>query len=422
MENHDPSSSSDLLFRRQALEASRSRLGSPVRPLGVASWIVTGMFCFILIAVGVFASLANYARKETAVGALEPAQGAIRIVAPRAGVLGSSARQGDHLRKGQPIATLKSDTVTEGGATLSDLLSNASVSQTVALRDQARAHAELVLRQREELDAKKKALNARLVGLRTDLGLAQQRVRLKRQTLDAVERLHANQYFSDFQYRSLQEALLEAQQAESQIVRESDEARASIAELSAQEHQLAAARDEALAQTRAAAADLDAKTATVAGERSAVLIAPADSRVLAVYAKPGAAVSAGETVAMLSPEGARLEASLWVPSRAIGLIRKGAPVRLMYDAFPYQTFGVGHGRVQEIADAPTRPQEIPLPIETHEGLYRVTVVLEEQAVEGYGKTWPLTPGSRLSADVVLESRSFLSWLLDPIIALRRRAG
>jgi hypothetical protein len=40
-----------------------------------------------------------------------------------------------------------------------------------------------------------------------------------------------------------------------------------------------------------------------------------------------------------------LQAEIYIPSRAIGFVKPGQEVRLLYDAFPYQRFGAYRGRV-----------------------------------------------------------------------------
>jgi membrane fusion protein len=50
----------------------------------------------------------------------------------------------------------------------------------------------------------------------------------------------------------------------------------------------------------------------------------------------------------------------------------------------------------------------------------VEVALGEQEIRAYGNAVPLQPGMTLSADVVLEQRSLISWLLEPILSLQGR--
>ena len=92
----------------------------------------------------------------------------------------------------------------------------------------------------------------------------------------------------------------------------------------------------------------------------------------------------------------------------------------MYDAFPFQQFGLQKGKVVAISHAPTLPADMPTPTDTKEPLYRVDVALPAQRIDAYGRDWPLVPGMQLKAEIILSSRSILGWILDPLLALKRR--
>ena len=64
---------------------------------------------------------------------------------------------------------------------------------------------------------------------------------------------------------------------------------------------------------------------------------------------------------------------------------------------------------------------LPVPIETREALYRIVVRIDDAAVNGYGRKWALAPGMRLAADMILDERNLWEWLLDPLIAAKRRS-
>jgi membrane fusion protein len=221
--------------------------------------------------------------------------------------------------------------------------------------------------------------------------------------------------------------LLAARQTLAGLEREKAQQQSLLVQLAAQ-----AARVEA--ESRMARSETDNTEAQTA-ERQMMseanyadhLTAPTDGIVTALQAHPGAPVTANETLAIIIPAGhdphqPALEVELWAPSRAIGMLRPGARVHLMYDAFPYQTFGMSRGVVRDIASAPVMPNELPVPIETKEQLFRIRVTLDRAALTAYGRDWPLTPGMRLSADLILEERSLLQWLLDPLRAAKRQGG
>jgi membrane fusion protein len=128
----------------------------------------------------------------------------------------------------------------------------------------------------------------------------------------------------------------------------------------------------------------------------------------------------------LVPAGARLEARLYGPSRAIGFVRPGQRVRLRYEAFPHQKFGQYEGVVKSVSRSTVGLAELggdgaPLPgLTPGEPVYRVTVELATQAATAYGEAVPLQPGMQLEADVLIDSRRLYQWVLDPLNSLRGR--
>ena len=58
------------------------------------------------------------------------------------------------------------------------------------------------------------------------------------------------------------------------------------------------------------------------------------------------------------------------------------------------------------------------PIELKEPAYRVTAALDRPDIDAYGKKIPLQADMLLRADIILEKRSLISWLLDPLLSVR----
>jgi membrane fusion protein len=55
-----------------------------------------------------------------------------------------------------------------------------------------------------------------------------------------------------------------------------------------------------------------------------------------------------------------------------------------------------------------------------EPVYRVDVKLERQHVIALGKEIALRPGMLVNADILLERRTLLEWLFEPVLQLRGR--
>ena len=92
----------------------------------------------------------------------------------------------------------------------------------------------------------------------------------------------------------------------------------------------------------------------------------------------------------------------------------------MYQAFPYQKFGTAKGRILTVSRTVLGPQEVAIPgLQVSEPVFRVKVALQSDRVTAYGQEILIQPGMLLSAGVVIDRRSLLEWLLDPIYAVGR---
>jgi membrane fusion protein len=167
-----------------------------------------------------------------------------------------------------------------------------------------------------------------------------------------------------------------------------------------------AAQRAALAEQRAALMRLDrlALTAPIAGRVSDLVVA------IGQRARP-------ETSLMtVVPTGSTLEVWLYAPSRAVGFVRPGDQVRLMFDAFPFQKYGAGTGTVVALSSIPTDPGAIATAtgLAIQEPVYRIRVRIDRASGrDTIGR--PLRPGMTLSANLVTEHRRLWEVFFDPIL-------
>lgn len=114
-------------------------------------------------------------------------------------------------------------------------------------------------------------------------------------------------------------------------------------------------------------------------------------------------------------------AEVYVPSSAVGLIKSGQRVRLVYDAFPQQQFGTFAGEVARISDFILMPSEVPQTFFPREATFKVQIAIQNDTVEVETGTAPLRPGMLLAAEIILESRRLIDWLVEPL-GFRERAN
>lgn len=142
----------------------------------------------------------------------------------------------------------------------------------------------------------------------------------------------------------------------------------------------------------AAEASCDRLGATV---RSGRIDFPADATVDHLDVAVGSHVREGDAVATLVPATARLVAYIGVPEAHRADLVVGKTVRLRFDALPYDSVGVGHGKITRLIDA--LPATIKLDDGEAAGAY-AEVSIDAMPADAHAR-----PGMKLTADVFVRS-------------------
>jgi membrane fusion protein len=149
-----------------------------------------------------------------------------------------------------------------------------------------------------------------------------------------------------------------------------------------------------------------------------VIRAPTAGRVSTLQATTGQNADPQRLQLEIIPEDSVLQAELFLPARAVGFVEPGQAVRILYDAFPYQHFGTYRGQVTKVSQTILTSSDAAGPISLKEPAYRVTAALERPDIDAYGKRVALQPDMLLKADIILERRSLMSWLTNPLRSVR----
>jgi membrane fusion protein len=418
------------LFRPEVVEGRQQAwLGSIqlVRPVPLA--VLTALVVTVAVAVGAFLVEGRYTRKAHITGYLVPDRGVLRLVPPQPGtVLETHVAEGRHVKRGDVLFVLSVDRASMSGDT------QAAVQQSLAarrssLQDAARRTAQLSQEQAAALDRQIADMRSELAQMDAEAEVVKQQLALKEQDLAQYESLMASENFvSPAHLRNKKAEVLEVRaRVQGQALKRAVHAR----ELAA----LEAKRREQPLQTQAARGEIEREMASLEGasaeneaKRTVVIRAPEDGVVTAVLAGNGHSVAPGAALASLLPADARLQAQLFAPSSAVGFVRPEQQVQLRYQAFPYQKFGHHAGQVLQVSRTPLQATELaslPLPeslkaTPSAEPLYRITVALDQQAVQAYGQAQPLAAGMRLDADVLLDKRRLIEWLFEPLLSVTGR--
>jgi len=158
----------------------------------------------------------------------------------------------------------------------------------------------------------------------------------------------------------------------------------------------------------------------VEAQRETVIRAPMAGVVTNVSVNRGQSIAQDAPLATVLPKGSGMHVELLVPTRAIGFVAKGQEVVLRYDAFPYERFGQYRGVVSDIGRNVWTAGERVGPLSAREPVYRVDVALDRQNVSALGQEFPLRPGMLVNADLLLEKRTLLEWIFEPVLQLKGR--
>ena len=168
---------------------------------------------------------------------------------------------------------------------------------------------------------------------------------------------------------------------------------------------LGATRDEALIRATALENDVSRGDGGALSVRAACSGTVVRLRVNAA----GAVVQTGEILGEVACNGQRLRAEMTVPPEGLALIAPGQGVKLRYDAFPFQRYGVRAGVVRWLG---------PMSARGDSGSFRAFIEIDTSAVRVLGRGRPLVVGMGGRADVVVARRSLISYAFEPIRRLR----
>ena len=412
------------LFRHEAVfHATRRRLsGSVVLATPLSVRCLGLVLAGIVLTALIFVSVATYARKATVTGWLVPDQGLIRATASSAGfILSMGVKEGDRIERGAKLAEIQI------AADTAPAMSASRPWRSCAPRPRPHAPRRRPRSSGSTRNPLRRApawasCVANCSRCRCRRSCRRSGLRSPRQEAARSEELAARGLLALRDRDARRADALSAEQDMATQRRLISSTERDIADVTARMSAIVLEKVTAAAESRAAEASLEQRMNDAEARRVQFVLSPVGGRVAALPIAAGQPVSPGGTVAVVIPEGAKLEAELLAPSSAAGFIRPGQDTRLMLQAFPHQRFGTVKGAIKTISRTVLGPTEISIPgLKIEEPVFRVRVALAHEDIQAYGEVIPLQPGMLLTADVVFDRRSLIRWLFDPLFAVAQRS-
>ncbi len=409
------------LFRQEVIEFQQQdrQWGRvvPLQPLPMRLmvWFVTAC----VVAVVAFLFLAEYARKETVNGFVSPTSGTARVVAARPGIISAvHVRQGDIVAEGQPLLTVSATQVSASGEDVDAAILGTLSRQRDFLERQLAAEERRAATEEDRLRAQMRGLSSEITLLETQLRLQRERIAVVERLVASAARLAPQGWVSEIEHRRREEALLEQRLGLSSLDQQLVARRSALDEARFALEQLPAVTAERLQGLRNQLAENDQRRAEVDGRRAYILRAPVAGRVALLHAVPGQPADTRHAQVQIVPENDTLQVELLIPARAIGFVAEGQEVRILYDAFPYQHFGAHRGRIMRVSQTMLAASETAGPLTLPGPAYRAVAAIERPWIEAHGSRVPLQPDMLLRADIILERRTLMDWILEPLRSAR----
>ncbi len=410
------------LFRREAVEFQQQQSNGDVLLAHPPSFsVITCLAVVIALSVLVFAFWGEYTRKSHVQGYLIPTIGLIKVYPSQTGILSEEyVEEGQKVSKGDPLFLLTNEhrslQVVETQAAAMEQLKQRKLSLEEELSNQVSI---------DHIDERN--LRVRLRGLRRELDQIGREINIQTKRTQSAGRIAVRyqnllkkKFVAEIEVDEKHDSLLDQQAKLVNLKRN----RTSLErEISTSKLDLSSSGFESKKKCAAITREiskLEQDLTEYESRRSTIITAPSNGVVTTILGRKGQNATTDQPLLSILPVGALLEANLLVPSRAVGFIEKGQTVAIQYQAFPYQRFGSHFGKITEISKTLIIPNETKLPISLEEPAYRLTIALESQTVTAYQKEIHLKAGMRLEADIWLDRRPIIQWIMDPLFSITKR--
>lgn len=408
------------LFRQEAISHQGQKLDGEVTIATHMSFNVIIVLVVMIILVGLtYLLLGEYHRKEVVSGYLRPTTGLSKVYPVVAGRIDEIfVKEGQLVEKGQLLARIRMDKHLSSGEEVSESIIHDLLLQKGLILKNIATQEKLFVVNKGKSSSQIKNTQAQLLQAKNQKSLLKERLVLSQGNLDDTLSLIEKGYVSEREYQEQQDRHLTMKQQiediQAQVLTQIEQ----LSQLTFQAQQLPLQYEETIGQLKSKLAGLSQQVSQTDAQRSLDVRSNRAGKITNLLLKPGMMTQVNRPLMTILPEGATLEAVLFVPTRAYGFVRTGQKTRIRYQAFPYQRFGIYLGEIVEVSQSVILPNETTLPVIFQEPVYQVVVKLDEQGAKAYGTQVPLQSGMLLEADIMVDRRTLFEWLFEPIYSIK----
>jgi hemolysin D len=117
----------------------------------------------------------------------------------------------------------------------------------------------------------------------------------------------------------------------------------------------------------------------------------------------------------IAPKNSALILRAQIPPTDSGFLKVGMPVKVKFDAYPFQDYGVSDGELTWISPD-SKMNETP---QGKQEVFELKVKLDKPYIQDQDKRIALTPGQTATAEVVIRQRRVIDFFIDPFKKLQQ---
>lgn len=420
------------LYRPEYFDAQKlDNQGSILIDASLNQHLFVAASMFVLMGIIFFVVFAEYTRRGTLNGVVSPTGGIVKVQANDEGYAEKVfVTEGQKILSGEPLYEIKTERYDEFGQGVKKRIVTAIENQITLLNERRNKEIEKSQHQLQVIDYDQVRLSEEASILEVVVDLSEQELKLAQSLVDKQQVLVNKQFISkiEFQRQRLElitlKTKVQTQRLSLQrLLREK-------AKLKETKETLQLELDIALQEIDRQLQQIDQSKIEYFYQTDTQVVSPVDGVVASIFVKEGHSVNKGQPLLVVIPKGEEPAiVELYASSRSIGFLQKGQGVRLRFDAFPYEKFGVQQGVISSISKSAVSAEMLPnSPLIQSQlsranggmGLYQVRVKLDKPTITVYGEEQLFVPGMTLTADIELDTRKVYEWLLEPLYTIQGR--
>ncbi len=412
------------IYRPEFFEAQRSNDKKSI--LLKSSFNQHVLLCFsvlLLLMLSLFVIFAEYTRRESLIGVVSPIGGVVSVKTQSSGhIYEHFLSEGDRVSVGQKLFRVKSELYDYKGQGLKEEVLR-SIDERIKNKIKSKE------KESERIDREVKYHTDEIERLGGEIELIEEIIFLSKRELDISQdfyiknkKLNDKSFVTDIELKKISMDVLDKKSNYKKNSLELLSLKRQIQKYRSKIDSLGFERDIILNSIEQNIEEIKKEKAEFLFGSNSQTISPVDGTLASVIVDKGHPVSSGQTVLMIIPDGEACYVELYSPSRNIGFIKPGQVVRIKFDAFPYEKFGIQPGTVISVSKTAVSSDMLTnkklIAEFDNGGYYKVTIKLDKPTITVYGREALLIPGMTAEADIELETRRVYEWIFEPIFRLK----